>query len=128
VSQLEVVMDCDREIGGVIWANFDVIANGRRYPCGGAWLVDDVERKTVQSFYWSSEFAESVEAGLETLRILHGHGVIKKPLPEGPEPEDLWIDKTSDWRKAYDEATGEAQLWAARQLGLKFDDVLSPRG
>jgi len=120
MSQLDVVMDVDCEIGGVIWANFDVIVDGRRYPCGGAWLDDDVERKTVQSFYWSSEFAESVDAGLETLRILREHGVIKSPLPVGPEPEDLWIDKTSAWRKAYDEATSEAQLWAARQLGLKF--------
>ena len=120
MSQLEVVMDVDCEVDGVVWANFDVIVNGRRCPCGGAWLDDDAELKTVQSFYWSSEFAESVEAGLETLRILREYEVIKSSLPVGPVPEDLWVDKTSAWRKAYDEATSEAQLWAARQLGLKF--------
>jgi hypothetical protein len=120
MSELEVVMECVHEIGDVVWANFHVVVGDRRYPCGGAWLVDDAERKTVQCFYWSSEFAESIEAGRETLRLLRDHGVIDAPLPEGPAPEDFWSEEASDWRKAYDEATGEAQLWAARQLGLKF--------
>jgi hypothetical protein len=120
MNQLEVVMDVDCKIGGVIWANFDVIVDGRRYPCGGAWLDDDVERKTVQSFYWASEFANSFEEGLETLRVLSEHGVLESPLPDGSPPEDLWDTMDHVWRKAYEKATDEAQRWAARQLGLQF--------